>query len=182
MLSMLSSMRTKSMRPGILTLAGLLSAAGCGASLAGFCANEDVASGLELRLVDREGVDDRLRAGAYHFRVTTELGKLEWSCEIVKGDALGSGCAADHVISANSGDTQLLVSSVASEEKFWIDLKLIEPGEWSGPAEVHIEISRDDVVVADEMYTPRYTLSPASGAEGCPDYYMAEDEPPTLEL
>ncbi|HEY0136221.1 MAG TPA: hypothetical protein VGB85_19185 [Nannocystis sp.] len=159
--------------------------AGCGEpSLAGFCANEEVASGLELRVVDAmsSGPAGQPRAGAYTFAVTTELGEFMWSCEISAADRIGLGCASDHQAAAADGMRHLLVSSVASEEKFWIDLKVIDSAEWRGPAEVHVEISRDGEVVADQQFTPTYTLSPASGAEGCPNYYAAEGEPPKIEL
>lgn len=156
--------------------------AGCGASLAGFCANEAVASGLEIEVVDREGAQEHPRAGGYRFHVTTEVGEVEWSCEVKASDAIGSGCAADYEVMAEDGETHLLVSSVASDARFWLDLKVITSGAWRGPAEVHVEISRDGEQVADEQYMPAYALSSASGAKGCPNYYAAEGEPPTLEL
>ena len=114
--------------------------------------------------------------------MTTELGEFMWSCEVAADDRIGIGCASDHERTAADGERHLLVSSVASEEKFWIDLKVIAAAEWSGPAEVHVEISRDGEVVADRQFTPTYTLSPASGAEGCPNYYAAEGEPPKIDL
>ncbi len=161
-----------------------LGSSGCGGSLAGFCSKDEVASGLELQIADAMGTGraGQPRAGAYDFHVTTELGAVQWSCVIAAGDDTGSGCASDHEVAAEDGERRLLVSSVASDEKFWIDLKVIAAAEWSGPDEVHIEISRDGVVVADESYAPDYALSPASGAEGCPYYYAAKGEPPTIEL
>ena len=157
---------------------------GCGSSLAGFCSNDEVASGLELHIADAmsTGPAGQPRSGAYDFRVTTELGEVQWSCVIAAGDDTGSGCASDHEVAAEDGERRLLVSSVASDEKVWIDLKVIDAAEWRGPAEVHVEISRDGVIVADETHVPDYVVSPASGAEGCPYYYAAKGEPPTIEL
>ncbi len=161
-----------------------LGLAGCGSSLAGFCSKDEVASGLEVHIADAMGTGraGQPRAGAYEFRVTTELGEVQWSCVIAAGDDTGSGCASDHEVAAQDGERHLLVSSVASVEKFWIDLKVIAAAEWRGPDEVHVEISRDGVIVADESFAPDYALSPASGAEGCPNYYAAKGEPPIIEL
>jgi len=177
----MSMLRTIALGLGFV---GSFAVSGCGSSLAGFCANETVAAGLEVHLTDAmsTGPAGQPRAGKYDFHVTTELGELTWSCEITAGDDIGTGCASDHEVTAEDGERRLLVSSVASDEKFWIDLKVIDAAEWRGPDEVHVEISRDGALVADETYAPKYAPSPASGAEGCPIYYAAEGEPPTIEL
>ena len=158
-----------------------LALTGCGGPLSGVCDQGGVAPGLTIELRDAEGSDEHPRPGEYEFKVSTELGEVGWSCTIAADDRVGAACAADRIVRGEASQA-LLISAVAGEDRFWISLTLIEGETWSGPEAVHVEVSRDAALVVDERLAPSYALSPYSGNEGCPLYFVAEGEPPTLEL
>ena len=156
---------------------------GCGAPTSGLCAQGGEPTGLAVTLRDAMGPDEYPRAGAYAFTVTTELGEVNWSCTIAEDDRIGAGCVVDRDI--NPGPEEgpvLLVSAVADDAKFWISVQLLDGDEWRGPDEVRIVVERDGEQVADQDLAPKYVLSPLSGGEGCPRYYVVDGEAPTIDL
>ncbi len=173
-------------RPSLCSLVSLSAmywfTLGCGGPLSGVCDQGEVAPGLTITIADAEGPADHPRPGDYSFTVTTELGAITWTCTIDAQDRSGAGCAADRDLRGKGGAQALLVSAVAGEDRFWLSLTLIEDDEWRGPEAVQVEVVRDEVLVADEQYAPSYVLSPYSGAEGCPRYFVAEGDAPTLDL
>lgn len=163
---------------GLMVMMG----AACGSPSAGLCAQGGEPTGLAVTLRDADGPDEHPRAGAYAFTVTTELGELEWTCTIDEDDRIGAGCDVDRDIYKGDEAPVLLVSAVAEDAKFWLSLMVLDGEDWRGPEEAHIVVERDGERVADEQFAPKYVLSPFSGGEGCPRYYIVDGTAPMIDL
>lgn len=158
----------------------LIGVIGCG-DVGGVCAQASVDAGMTILVRDAMGPKKHPRAGMYVFTVTTEFGVMTWECEVGADDGTASGCRADHELDGEDS-TALLVSTVPGEDTFRMVLTRLESNVWTGPDEVRVEIERDGEIVADETYAPKYEYSPLSGGRGCPQYWVLEGDPPTIEL
>lgn len=154
--------------------------AGC-SDVGGVCAQAELDAGMLVLVRDAMGPMKHPRVGGYTFTVTTEFGVMTWGCEVGADDGMALACGTDQQLSGKDS-TALLMSALAGEDGFRLVMTRLESNVWTGPRQVRVEIKRDGEVVAEERYAPKYAYSRLSGGRGCPQYWVLEGDPPTIEL